>query len=73
MSLRGRLLIAVDLAIALLFVAMAVTGYLQRFSEGDYGDIHFWISCAFVPLILVHIMLHWSWIKATFGKRRARA
>lgn len=41
----------------------------QLFGLGrhDWGDIHFILALLFVFLILVHIILHWTWIK-TCGK-----
>lgn len=29
----------------------------------DWGDIHFILASLFVLLILVHLVLHWAWIK----------
>ena len=29
----------------------------------DWGDIHFILAALFVFLILVHTILHWTWIK----------
>jgi hypothetical protein len=29
----------------------------------DWGDIHFILALVFVSLILVHLILHWTWIK----------
>ncbi|MBN2131332.1 MAG: DUF4405 domain-containing protein [Sedimentisphaerales bacterium] len=29
----------------------------------DWGDVHFVLSLLFVFLILVHLILHWTWIK----------
>ena len=29
----------------------------------DWGDVHFILAVLFVLLILVHIVLHWGWIK----------
>ena len=29
----------------------------------DWGDVHFVLALLFVLLILVHIVLHWAWIK----------
>jgi hypothetical protein len=29
----------------------------------DWGDIHFVLSLLFVLLMLIHIVLHWTWIK----------
>lgn len=33
----------------------------------DWGDIHFTLALLFVSLMLVHLYLHWTWIK-TCGK-----
>jgi hypothetical protein len=27
-------------------------------------DIHFWLAVAFVVLVIIHILLHWSWFKS---------
>ena len=42
----------------------------------DWGDIHFILALLFLLLILVHIVLHWTWIKTCaksilFPSRRA--
>ncbi len=29
----------------------------------EWGDIHFWLAVTFVILMIVHIILHWGWIK----------
>ena len=29
----------------------------------DWGDVHFILALVFLLLILVHIVLHWTWIK----------
>jgi len=29
----------------------------------DWGDVHFLLALAFVLVILVHLVLHWTWIK----------
>lgn len=29
----------------------------------DWGDVHFVLALLFLCLILVHIILHWTWIK----------
>ena len=29
----------------------------------DWGDVHFVLSLLFVFLMLVHLLLHWNWIK----------
>lgn len=32
----------------------------------DWGDVHFWLGVVFLLLLLVHIVLHWKWIKCRF-------
>jgi hypothetical protein len=29
----------------------------------DWGDVHFVLAIVFLTLILIHILLHWTWIK----------
>ena len=40
-------------------------------SRHEWGDLHLWISCAFLVLVLVHLCLHWRWFWQVVGKRRA--
>lgn len=37
----------------------------------DWGDLHFWISIAFLALLLIHLALHWRWFWQIASKRRA--
>ncbi len=30
----------------------------------DWGAVHFWYAVIFVVLMVVHIVLHWTWIKS---------
>ena len=32
----------------------------------EWGAIHFYLAVLFVSLMLVHIILHWTWIKNYF-------
>jgi hypothetical protein len=34
--------------------------------RGEWGDIHLWLGVTFVVLMVVHIILHWSWVKTYF-------
>ncbi len=34
----------------------------------DWGDIHFYLSIAFIAAMLLHIVLHWNWIRSLFTK-----
>ncbi len=36
----------------------------------EWGEIHFYICLAFLVLLIVHLSLHWSWIKSmAFGTK----
>ncbi len=43
------------------------TELLLGLGRHDWGDIHFVLAMLFLLLVLVHLCLHWSWIK-TCGK-----
>ena len=36
---------------------------LWSISRHEWGDVHFYLAVAFVILMVVHIILHWTWIK----------
>ena len=36
---------------------------LLSLTRHQWGDIHFYFSVAFITLILLHLILHWTWIK----------
>jgi len=59
------------------FVFVTTTGVLMRYvlppgsrrfstiwglDRHGWGDIHFWISIAFLCLLAMHLLLHWRWI-----------
>jgi len=31
----------------------------------EWGSIHFYMSVIFIALIVIHIILHWTWVKQT--------
>jgi len=37
--------------------------YLWSMTRHEWGYIHFYLAVGFVTLMLVHIILHWTWIK----------
>ncbi len=39
---------------------------LWSMTRHEWGDIHFYLAVAFVILIVIHIILHWAWIKSYF-------
>lgn len=41
---------------------------LMGLDRHDWGNVHFWASVIFVVTVLIHIVLHWSWITGMFKK-----
>ena len=39
---------------------------LWAMTRHEWGDIHFYLAVLFVSLMIVHIVLHWKWIKHYF-------
>ena len=42
--------------------------YFWSMTRHEWGDIHFYLAVGFVILMVVHIILHWSWIKNYFKR-----
>jgi hypothetical protein len=42
--------------------------YLWELHRHDWGDIHLYLALAFLGLLIIHLFLHWSWIKGCAGK-----
>jgi len=36
----------------------------------DWGDVHTWLSYAFLALILIHLLLHWRWFWQVAARKR---
>jgi len=36
---------------------------LWSMTRHEWGSIHFYLAMAFVVLMIIHIILHWTWIK----------
>ncbi len=36
---------------------------LWSMTRHEWGDIHFYLSVIFIVLMVVHILMHWKWIK----------
>ena len=32
----------------------------------DWGEVHFWVAITAVALLIIHVVLHWTWIKCRF-------
>ncbi len=42
--------------------------YFWNLTRHDWGEIHFWLSLAFLFLLLLHIILHWKLILGIFRR-----
>ncbi len=40
-------------------------------SRHEWGDVHQWVSIAFLILVLVHMALHWRWFWQIASRKRA--
>jgi hypothetical protein len=83
---RSKLNFILDAAAFSGFVFLTTTGVLMRYvlppgskrfsmiwglDRHGWGDIHFWISIAFLGLLAMHLLLHWKWVVNTLrGKSR---
>jgi hypothetical protein len=77
--LVDMILFALVVALAFVGIAMAFfmsegpvddvsTKYLWQLHRHQWGDIHLVLSLLFVAVFLVHIVLHWAWIKGCARK-----
>jgi hypothetical protein len=39
-------------------------------SRHEWGDVHMWLSFAFIALILAHLLLHWRWLWQVAARKR---
>lgn len=47
--------------------------YLWGLHRHDWGNIHLYLSLFLIALLIVHVILHWSWIKTTAKKYMGHA
>jgi hypothetical protein len=81
---RPTLNLAVDAAAFATFVLLTSTGVLLRYvlppgsgrhttiwglDRHDWGQIHFWISMAFLACLAVHLLVHRRWIVSVIRGR----
>ncbi len=75
----AALMATISTGLLLKFVLTPGSGRIEIISRGghrminvffgltrhEWGQIHFYIAAVFVVLLIAHLILHWSWIKAT--------
>jgi hypothetical protein len=89
---KNTLNFIVDAVTLLAILGMTGTGLILKFSlppgsggrgltlwglgRHDFGTVHFWIAAALGALLIVHLVLHWSWVVGTIRRlanRRGRS
>lgn len=35
---------------------------LWGWSRHDWGTIHYWVACALLAVLAIHLLLHWKWV-----------
>lgn len=81
MTTKGRLIFLVDVINALVFTALATTGFIMEWgipggpqnrgrtllslTKHDWSELHFIIALIFVAGVLAHLALHLGYIKAS--------
>lgn len=46
---------------------------LLDMTRHQWGDLHFWVAVALVAGVLIHLGLHWGWLKNNLGFSRRHA
>jgi len=81
---RSNLNFIIDVIAFVGFVILTTTGVLMRyilppgsgrystiwsFDRHQWGDLHFWISVVFFSILILHLVLHWRWIRCVVTGR----
>jgi hypothetical protein len=82
--MKSRTHFWLDLLTAFVFAAMVGTGVLQRWvlprgssrvgltwlglERHDWADIHFWLATLILALVILHLALHWSWVRTCWSR-----
>jgi hypothetical protein len=85
---KNTLNFIVDVVTLIAILGMTGTGLILKFSlppgsggrglalwglgRHEFGDIHFWIAVALGVLLIVHLVLHWSWVVGTIRRLVSR-
>ena len=88
---RSTQYVILNCILLLLLVSLLSTGLLLHYrlppgigrhsaiwglSRHEWGEVHFWIGLSFGGMALIHVLLHWPWIRSLFvnvSERRRNA
>ncbi len=81
---RNQLNYAIDGLLMLLGLAVLITGLLLGFviprgrrwrgialwglARHDWADVHLWLALSMTALIVLHLILHWTWVHHTTAR-----
>ena len=68
---KATLLKITNITIALFFVTMAITGLFGEALDDQTVMLHTKAGYVFIAIIVLHVILNWSWVKVTFFKKKA--
>lgn len=60
---KAKLLLIVNTAAFITLLISAITGIMMWLGTRGLRDIHVYASLIFVAIVLIHILLNYSWIK----------
>lgn len=47
--------------------------YLWGLHRHEWGELHLWVALAFLALVIIHLALHWRWLKTCARQRLPRS
>ena len=65
---KYTLLKFVNIVIAVLFLALAITGIGGYFLPSPAVEFHQWLGYLFAAAVIAHLALNWGWIQSNFFK-----
>jgi hypothetical protein len=66
---KTTLLKIVNTSIAVLFLVQTVTGIGSAFLPMQVFEVHRYSGYLFSALVVAHVALNWTWVRATFFKK----
>ncbi|MCX6708519.1 MAG: DUF4405 domain-containing protein [Candidatus Woesearchaeota archaeon] len=60
---KAKLLLIVNVSAFIALLISAATGIMMWLGSRGMRDVHVYASLIFVAIVLIHVLLHYSWIK----------
>jgi hypothetical protein len=70
---KNKALKIINPILAILLITQLSSGMFNEYLPyGVFEVVHVWGGYLFATLIVVHLILNWNWVKATYLRRRDR-